>query len=705
LSDSVNGVSNSYKYLNSELKKYDTDEDGSLSVFEIENITDDEGIELLSNDLELQTQNINEEDDEEFEELDLNSQIEALETQLEEVKNEQGIISSAWNAVKSFTGLGTSTKKCEQAIEDFKNGTITYDEASNIISKFQTKQESSVNLVSNIVTGVASVAVVGSAVATGGLSLGVIAAAAGVGAATKTGLKFIDRATNKVEGDALDGKQLAKDALSGALDGGVSAVTMGLGTTSVTTKTVAEQSLKETVIKGTISGAKIGGFSGAITGAGNYAIDSALEDDVDFSAEDLAKTTISTAFGGALTGGVIGGITSGIQYSSAEKLLAKRIKDEPTLSQDEIVEMGEQANKINSKCESQITEAKEQIEGVFDENSSVEKITARAKSSDSVYEKLVKKFKNGKIETLDDENCYNAIADGLGTRVQIKSLTNEEAEEIIKESLKDTNVTYQQFLDFMDDDLSSLDDIAINSIEETSKNVLNNLKEAQTKEVYESLISGIESGKITITELNNYGDDISSYFTQSQLDEIARVYKETTGKALDIVTKMDDSYAQASANIEVDSNGEIVQNKSVDNAIYSEKGAIKDSGYASSQMNTIHTFKDGSTGLGELQIRGTELNEFADVEHIPYDIKQKKITEADTEYSDVFKIISKFDDSTFTSYNKYMTKVYNWLRLKELGIETTEPSIQTMLKDTNLSDDALSLISREGLTNLWKSLH
>ena len=121
-------------------------------------------------------------------------------------------------------------------------------------------------------------------------------------------------------------------------------------------------------------------------------------------------------------------------------------------------------------------------------------------------------------------------------------------------------------------------------------------------------------------------------------------------------------------------------------------------------MNTQHPFEDGTTGNGELQIRGTEVNDFADVEHIPYDIRQKKIIASDTEYAPVYNLIKGLSDDAYKSYNTYLTKVYNWLRLKELGIETSEPVIKEIMSGYGLSDEALELLSREGLINFSNSI-
>ncbi len=709
MSESINNnnnLENKYQYISSELQQYDTDNDGYLSVFEIESIEDDEGIEILSQDLELQTnyETVSEENtkNQEAEETNTETQISNLESLLDKAKENQGIIGKAWNGIKNITGLGSSTNKCEQAIENFKNGVITYDEAETIISNFSDKQDNSVNLAANIATGITTTLVIGSAALTGGLSLGVIAAAAGVGAATKAGLKFADRATNKVEGDALDAKQIVKDSLSGAVDGAVSVATMGIGTAAVTGKTVAEQTIKQTVIQGVKAGAEAGAISGAVTGASDYTIEAVLEEDVDFSVIDLAKTTAANAAGGAVAGGIMGGISSGIQYKNVSNTIAKRQAHHNELSEDTITELTDQAAALNKKYESNIEEAKQQIIEEFDNLDSVNEVTGRAKSEDSVFEKLATKYEDGKLTSTAEDACLDAIGDAYGTRVQIKSLTQEQSQSIIEDSLSGTGITYEQFISYLNGDKTGLDETAIETIEQSSKTIINSLKEAQTDEVFQKLLEGIDDGSITITELNNYGNEISSYFTPKQISQLADTYYNKTGQALDIVTEIDDSYLGTGSKVSLDEKGNVTVTSEI--SVIKEKGASKDSGYTSSQMNVEHKLSDGTTGKGELQIRGTQVNEFADVEHIPYDIKHGKILESDTEYSQIFSLIKDMSGENYKSYNTYLTKVYNWLRLKELGIETAEPSINAIMQNSGLSQESLNILSREGLINLSNSI-
>ncbi len=658
MAEGINGNIEAYKFQSSHLQKYDTDGNGELSIFEMENISDEEGLELLYAEMTAPS---------------VEEQIVSLEAQLANVESEQGVIGSLWNGLKNLTGIGASSEKCQKAIDDFKNGDISYEEASAIISDFQAKQQNSVNLVSNIATGVAVVAVVGSAVLTGGLSLGVVAAATGVGAATKAGLKFADRATNKVEGDALDAKQIAKDALSGAVDGAVSVATMGLGTAAVTGKTVAAQTLKQTVIQGAKQGAIGGAVSGATMGASDYTIEAAFEEDVEFNVADLTKTTLISAAGGALAGGIMGGVNSGVQYKKVSALQANTLQMHKTYN-------------------SHIDEATQQIKNNFDDSASVSEITGRAKSEKSIFDKLFSKLSKGKLNSTELDDCFAAIGDGYGTRVQLHSLTGDEATEIIEKGLKGTGLSVDDFIKYLDGKVNGFDGMSEESLKTLSTSIINELKEKQTGDVVKRLISGIEDGSITITELNNYGDEVSSYFTNSQLQDIADAYFKKTGKQLDIVTLQDFNNGSG-AKMTVDGVEQYSSRIKTD-------GATKKSGYTSTQMNTEHTFSDGTTGLGELQIRGKELNAFADAEHIPYDIRQGKITASDTKYSEIYDLISSMSDDSYKAYNSYLKDTYNWIRLKELGIETTEPLLNaTFTTKTGevISSDVMDLISREGL--------
>lgn len=229
---------------------------------------------------------------------------EVLKQQFDAVQDKQGILGKLWNGFKNLTGLGLCSNDVEAKIEQFQNGEITYEEALETIESYDVKQDGAVNIIANTATGIATA---GIAVATGGA--GALLMGATIGGATKAGLKTLDRATNDIQGDALDVKEIIKDGVTGAVDGAVSAATAGMFKGAV-----AGQTVKEAVKQGAIQGAKAGGISGAATGATDYTINT-IADGEEFTVEGLLGTTAQNAVTGAVFGGLLGGITGGIQQS------------------------------------------------------------------------------------------------------------------------------------------------------------------------------------------------------------------------------------------------------------------------------------------------------------------------------------------------------------------------------------------------------
>ena len=243
--------------------------------------------------------------------------VDALNEQLNAVEAKQGFFSNAWNDVKEFVGIGTSVEKCDEAIEKYKNGEITYEEASAVIDEFALKQDSSLNLFSNIVTGVTAITAATAAgaaiVASGGTATPLVLAAvgAGTGAVTKATYKFTDRATNDVEGDATDTKQIIKDGLSGAVTGAIGAATMGTGS--------AAETLGASVAKSAAKSAKTGFITGAVSGSSNYLIDTTFDDNKDFDTKEFLATTATSAAVGTAVGTIMGSANGAMRYTGLIK--------------------------------------------------------------------------------------------------------------------------------------------------------------------------------------------------------------------------------------------------------------------------------------------------------------------------------------------------------------------------------------------------
>ena len=221
------------------------------------------------------------------------------------IKAEQGFIGKVWNGIKEITNLGQSASDCESMLEKYKNHEISLEEAMNYIEEFEKKQGDMTNLIANIATGIASIALATTYVGVGVKITWPLAVKYGapIGAAVKALLKGTDRATNKIKGDTLDGKEIFRDLSSGAVTGTVSAVSSGVYAG------VKEASLAKSIINGT----ECGLACGSLSGSSNYLIDTMLDEDKKFNFGDLTKTTATSAFVSGTVGAVVGGGIYGIE--------------------------------------------------------------------------------------------------------------------------------------------------------------------------------------------------------------------------------------------------------------------------------------------------------------------------------------------------------------------------------------------------------
>lgn len=662
----------------------------------------------------------------------INQGITSLNESFSEVQDEQGLIGKLWNGFKNLTGLGLSSNDVQEKIEQYEQGEITYEEALDTIESFSDKQEGAVNLIANTITGVATA---GITIATGGA--GALLMGAAIGGAAKAGVKTLDRATNNVEGDALDAKEIVKDTVTGAVDGMVSAATAG-----IIKGPIAGQTVKQAVKQGAIQGATSGAITGGVTGAADYTVNT-IADNEEFTFEGLLKTTAQNAITGAVFGGVLGGITGGVSQNALNKKVKithsdslgaavdnkaqaenyidnfnKNNEELAITDPDMVAAKTEKLSDLSKKSETlavqfdgQLDEATEQINKAFSNKTDIEVITARAKSQSSTFSKLAKKnLEKGKpLQTMDE--CYEAIGDALGIRIQMKSLSQADATEIVEDALKQKGVTasFDDFVRFLQGD-TGLSDETTKALTGVSDEILDALKTRQMQSAVDQLVDGIKTGSVKITELNNYGDNITSYFTEKQIQEIVDAYDYAVSKK---IISADDTFeivsqTQALKESKVLESGEQVWPSKVQEGknlkiTQKTKGAIKDSGYTSGQMNTKHALNDGTIANGELQIRGTEVNEFADVEHIPYDIRTGKITASDSKYSEIYDIIKNMEKSDYTSYNEYLGEIYKTLRMKELGLldkSAAMPEIGKFVKGVSVEN--LAKIDINGLFAIGK---
>lgn len=232
-------------------------------------------------------------------------ELDLVEKAFIQAKNKQGGIGKFSDGLKNFTGIGLGSKKCAQYIEDFKKGNIALDQVQNKINKFSAKQTASLNIISGIAAGLLSAAAISKGKTDKISKFKNVLTACIIGATAKSSIKLFDRGTNKVENDAFAPKEIAKDAISGALNGAMSVYTIGTGK-----NTIAAESAKEAVKTGVITGAKSGAAAGAFAGAGDYCLECTFDENQEFKPDILISNTINSAAAGAVTGAIFNGVSS-----------------------------------------------------------------------------------------------------------------------------------------------------------------------------------------------------------------------------------------------------------------------------------------------------------------------------------------------------------------------------------------------------------
>lgn len=326
----------------------------------------------------------------------------------------------------------------------------------------------------------------------------------------------------------------------------------------------------------------------------------------------------------------------------------------------------------------------------------------RVKSEDGIAKKLIRKYNTGKLPSdFDAKMAQNAIGDLFGERIQIKSLTPSEAAEVVT-SLQDNlgMPLFKSFEEFRQEII-----LYCSNSSKRPRDVergLEALKLRQTKDVAQKLIHLLETGELKITEISNYGDEITSYFTAEQLCDFARAHRRANEsilkspglkikkrdglkfkhkktqppsgkfklKSLPVVTKPKESMDPTKGAV-----------KSFGGAFsffapaeFISKGATKSTGYSSFHLNMRHRKPHSNEFYnGELQIRGSELNELGEIEHKIYDCFSGKISHGDKKLGKVMSKLSGMSKEQSTGYEKYISELYHWKRLLELGIEIPKP--------------------------------
>lgn len=137
--------------------------------------------------------------------------------------------------------------KSKNAVDLYKDGNITYEEAQKNINTLEKTNEIATNLSANIVTSFLVTAVGLFAKGKFEASLPKIAAIGVLlGAVIKPLFNILDRALNNIGGDEFDLKKIGKDAFFGAINGLTSGINAGFGK-DFTGKSVAIKACFEAV--------------------------------------------------------------------------------------------------------------------------------------------------------------------------------------------------------------------------------------------------------------------------------------------------------------------------------------------------------------------------------------------------------------------------------------------------------------------------
>lgn len=182
--------------------------------------------------------------------------------------------------------------------------------------------------------------------------------------------------------------------------------------------------------------------------------------------------------------------------------------------------------------------------------------------------------------------------------------------------------------------------------------------------IVSALVKAIKNDEIKITEIKNYRGPESSdgfYFTKNHIADIESAAQSKGYK----IKFLDDSKK------------------------------IKTSGYCATQIKIQH--KSGS--IGELQIRGQHVDEVANWEHIPYDLRQgKELAKGNKEMGKLLypikNAIKKLSDAEYKDYQKYLASIYKHARDKELGNIYPEPQLPRGY-DKILGADGLRAVFKE----------
>ena len=352
-------------------------------------------------------------------------------------------------------------------------------------------------------------------------------------------------------------------------------------------------------------------------------------------------------------------------------------------------DLGTTAFQIGEELKDKFPKAKEQVDLIFKDLSSVKNIENRPKGAVSIITKLERGIKENKIDSYETACKY--IGDGIGSRVitgnldklnprqinsmidnlQIngKALTNREKVLLKKYiynhpmSETDANRAFPLFERFAQPLIEKRSKVAVDKLSlsiAASRIKKGELSLSQIKEqklLSDDLIKRLETENIEPLEIlliNNYrGGHGLPEFSSKQIQSLRKI---------------------CGNGVVVNSRPDLAGYSKFPNYKYTKEEtksfAIKSSGYRTAQMNVLHS----NGARGEIQFRGEYTNCFGEYEHIAYDLRQDKNTLGPL-FDDYKREISKLSDKKYEKYNKYLEECYNYYNRLELGLPASKPKL------------------------------
>lgn len=345
--------------------------------------------------------------------------------------------------------------------------------------------------------------------------------------------------------------------------------------------------------------------------------------------------------------------------------------------------------------------------GIYRAKSEIGEISGRAKGTDSIFSKV----RNKVFELTSDlpknfDETMSQLGDAQGARIVIKSSSNGE-EELLKAAKKSfSGDELDDFIKFVKGEKVPKNGALRAKFQTKQTEVLEELNQEKTKGFVKKLKEGIESEKIRVTELHNYGGEAGlPYLNKGDVTEINDAYKKWFNKKLSSVKAGDTSeyfYDKATKSL-VDKNTK----QKFSSTLITKKGIkgfeAKANGYSAAQLNFLT--KEGQPA--ELQYRGEMLDSLAEAEHIVYDLKKNKDTVRDSMYDEMRAVIEKIqgNKNAKKQYNEYFSDVFLTKRKLELGIDAKMPDISDYENvSAVLGADELNLASADGVVAFHKKI-